>query len=401
MPLRISRLAAFVALLLVGFGSAERASAESGPTYTLTPYAKGYSHPIRFVTAPGAEGPSYVVEQEGKVTPLTPDTKAREPYLDLSTELIGGTGEGGLLDFAFHPKFAENGLVVVSYTGKSRTPEFRVSEFSASKSGVDTNTERKLLRTMIQEYTHLGGALAFGPEDRLFIGVGDASGPSDPQDRGQSRGDIFGAILRIGTERPSTGKQEYETPKDNPLIKNELGNHDIWAYGFRDPRTLTFDPVTKTLWAGDAGVGLEQEIDDVKPGGNYGWAVYDGKQCLRMRFECLDKAYASPVVAYGKELGSAIVIGPVYQGDKFPALKGMLLYADSRTGKVWGLKREGNAVKENPLLVSSGLSLSAIGVDAKGAIYVADYEKGEILELSSGAAPATAAAPKATVGSPH
>ncbi len=360
---------------------AAHADPAGAETFTLKPFAGGYAHPIRFVTPPGGGGPLYVVQQEGAVLPLSADPKDRDPLIDLSTELSGGSGEGGLLDIAFHPQYADNGLVYVTYTTKTRTIELRLSEFTATRGHVDTGGERKMIRSIIQEYTNLGGSLAFGPDGMLYIGIGDGSGPSDPQDRGQNRGDLFGSVLRIGTEKPA-GKQEYTTPADNPFVKNDIGNHDIYAYGFRDPRSMTWDLATKTLYAGDTGIGLEQEIDEIKPAGNYGWAVFDGKQCMRMRFECMDKAYVAPVLSYLKETGTAIALGPIYAGAKHPSLTGMLLYADGHTGKVWGLKRENGSTSANPLLLSSGRSLSAVGVDPTGTIYVSDYDKGEIFELT-------------------
>lgn len=397
MDLKISnRVSKRIAILTLAFavnavaGSTAAAQNPATPAYTLKTYAQGYSHPIRLVSSPLEGSPLMVVEQEGKVSALNADPKSRKPYFDFSAELDGGSGEGGLLDFVFSPNFSESPTVVASYTGKSRTREFRVSEFTASKSDADPGSERKLIRLMIKDFVNLGGALAFGDDGRLYIGLGDGSGPSDPEDRGQNRTDLFGSVLRIGPAKGSTPKQEYETLADNPFGKNGLGNPDVWAYGFRNPRSLTFDSARRTLWEGDTGVGLEQEINEVKSGANYGWAVYDGKQCLRMRFECLDKGYAPPAVSYGKESGAGIIIGPVYTAAKHPALQGMLLYSDTKSGKIWGLKRDNGTTTANPLLVSSGRSIDAIGVDGSGRIFAADYDKGEILELIAPEADQTA-----------
>jgi glucose/arabinose dehydrogenase len=104
---------------------------------------------------------------------------------------------------------------------------------------------------------HNGGQLVFGPDRRLYVGLGDGGG--DPDGNGQSPGTLLGKILRIDP-RPGGG-HPYRIPAGNPLADRAGARPEIWDYGLRNPWWFSFDPATGELWIGDVGQNLWEEVD--------------------------------------------------------------------------------------------------------------------------------------------
>jgi len=344
-------------------------------------FAAGYEKPLQIVTPVEASEPPYVVEQTGAVVSLNPDKAKRVTILDLKEEVVL-TDEAGLLGFAFHPEFAVNHFAYAHYIGKSREKENRISEFHIS-GGVPSgaNDERRMIRLLQKNLENLGGQIAFGPDKNLYISIGDGDGQTDSENRGQNQNDQFANILRIGVAEETSTNQPYLAPVDNPYVANGLGHRDVWAVGLRNPRTFTFDPETKNLFVGDAGTGIEQEVDLVRAGGNYGWSVFDGIGCLRMRFECMNQKYSSPIVSYLKTSGTAVSVGFVYDGDAIASLKGALLYGDKKSGRLWALKYSGGKLISNDLILETGKEISCFGQTPSGEPLLADYKTGAIYQL--------------------
>ena len=350
----------------------------------LEPVAAGYEKPVQIVSAPGETGTLYVVEHTGKVRTLNAESSARRTVLDLS-EAVVLTAESGLLGFAFHPSYQTNRLAYAHYIGKARTNENRISEYTIPAGGSgDPEGERRLIRLMQKTLTNLGGQIAFGPDNFLYIGLGDGSGENDPQDTGQNANDALASILRIDVQEEASTKQSYLAPVDNPFVVSSLGSRDVWAYGLRNPRTLSFDPLTKNLWSGDAGPGIEQEINLIQKGGNYGWSVFDGVGCLRMKFECMNQKYRSPAASYVKKDGTAVTVGFVQHGSALGAeFDGALFFADQASGNIWALKKAGEPGAAKELVIASGKQISAFGLSEAGEILVADYATGDILKITA------------------
>jgi len=346
--------------------------------------AGGYEKPVQIVSAPGETGTLYVVEQTGKVRTLSDEPAGRKTVLDLSADVVV-TAEAGLLGFAFHPQYQTNRLAYAHYIGKSRTNENRISEYTIPAGGSgDPASERRMYRLMQKTLSNLGGQIAFGPDNFLYIGFGDGNTENDPQDTGQNANDVFASIVRIDTQEEASTKQAYLAPVDNPFVISSIGNRDVWALGLRNPRTMSFDPVTKNLWVGDGGIGIEQEVDLIQKGGNYGWSVFDGVGCLRMKFECMNQKYRAPAASYIKKDGTAVTVGFVQHGSALGAeFDGALFFADQVTGNIWALKKAGEpgAVKE--LVIASGKPISTFGLSDAGEILVADYASGEIYRISA------------------
>lgn len=367
-----------LAALLLAAPPIHVASAESLPEVALERIAGGLTAPVDIADPDDGTGRLFVAEQSGTIRVLMPGGEvAAEPWLDLRDRmvaLIEGFDERGLLGLALHPDFAANGRVFVTYSAPLRSgapPGWnytrRVSEFTAAPGAdrVDPGTERVVLSLDWPSRKHNGGGLAFGPDGYLYIGLGDGGGAHGVGQEvtydafevpphlhhwdglAQDTDTLFGKIVRLDIDRGLPG---YAIPPGNPLRAGE-GRPEIYAWGFRNPYRIAFDPaghdgafvnaVAETLW---------EAVYLVDRPGNYGWAVREAAHCFDRaapldppadcpRRDALGHAMRDPIIEYtnraieqlgggGEGIGTASVGGRVYRGTAIPDLDGMLVFAD-------------------------------------------------------------------------
>jgi uncharacterized repeat protein (TIGR03806 family) len=307
----------------------------------------------------------YLVTQPGKILTFTADG-APEVFADLGAQVVAG-GESGLLGMAFHPDFADNGEVFLSYNAPGG--DVFVSQISRVRSRdggrtLDLATEESIL-TVDQPYSnHNGGGVGFGPDGRLYIGLGDGGSAGDPQGNAQNPDVLLGKLLRVDVD----AGDPYAIPDDNPFAAGG-GAPEIFALGLRNPWRFSFDRETGELWAGDVGQNLWEEVDRVELGGNYGWDIKEGPDCFN-RETCDDAALVDPVVAYRNISVASVVAGVVYRGAQHPGLRGRLLYTDFYRGDIFGVR----AGEDPVLLASTGVrGLSSFAEDRDGEVYAVGY----------------------------
>lgn len=210
----------------------------------------GASSPVDIVAAPGDATRLFVVEQGGRIRILRNGAFAAAPFLDIATLLVTG-GERGLLGLAFHPQFAGNGRFFVDYTragdGATVIAEYRVT--AAAPDRADAASAQVLLTIPQPFENHNGGALRFGPDGYLYIGMGDGGSGNDPGNRAQNPNELLGKLLRIDVDHGTP----YASPPDNAFVASGLGRPEIFALGLRNPWRIAFDRVTGDLYVGDVG----------------------------------------------------------------------------------------------------------------------------------------------------
>ena len=163
-----------------------------------------FDRPVALVQAPGDDTRWFIVEQAGRVRVFDnmPAVAASSVFIDITDRVVSG-GERGLLGIAFHPDFAVNGQVFLSYTGGVNL-ESRVSRFTSDDGGLtlNANSEVVLLRVPQPFGNHNGGHIAFGPapDNYLFIGLGDGGSGNDLNNNAQNTENLLGAILRIDVD---------------------------------------------------------------------------------------------------------------------------------------------------------------------------------------------------------
>ncbi len=292
-----------------------------------------------------------------RILPKDESGTEAQTFLDLSDRHLEATEESkfedGLVGFAFHPKFAQNGKFYLYYTQqdpkRARLSEMRVSASDPNKA--DPATERVLLEVPLPYWNHHSGNLAFGPDGLLYLSIGDGGGHpgGDPLRLAQNVFVFNGKVLRIDVDKKS-GAREYGIPADNPFAGKEAAREEIYAYGMRNPWGISFDE-QGSLWCADVGQDLWEEIDHIEKGGNYGWSFREGKHKFVLRTDepPLGTKFVEPIFEYDHTQGLSITGGLVYRGNAMlPTLKGCLHLRRLGTGPHLGAEIRQSLSKESP-----------------------------------------------------
>ena len=327
----------------------------------------------------------FVTEQAGRIRVFPNDQGATQAgtFLDITSRVNAhpaGNNEDGLLGLAFDPDYGENGYLYTYYSAASplcSTPRCSfVSRFSVSDHNpnmADPQSEFIIMEIAQPFGNHNGGQLAFGPDGYLYIGLGDGGSGGDPLGNGQNKGTLQGSVLRIDVGGVSEGKN-YLIPTGNPFVGAADGRGEIWTYGMRNPWRFSFDNRGGLLWAADVGQNEWEEIDILKPGLNYGWNIMEGKHCYPPGTNCDTTGLEPPLWEYKLAEGNCSITGGyVYRGRGMPSLLGAYVYGDFCSGKIWGLRYDGNAVTEHGLLVDSTLSITSFGQDLANNLYILSF----------------------------
>jgi len=350
-----------------------------------------FSQPISLLQAPGDDSRWFMVEQGGTVEVFdnVSDVATTSTFLDIEDRVEAGFSETGLLGMAFHPDFATNGEVFVSYVAPSPLTS-HVSRFRSTDGGLtlDPDSEEVLLAIRQPYSNHNGGSIAFGPDGLLYLGFGDGGSAGDPEGNGQDTSVLLGKILRIDVD----GGDPYAIPADNPFADGG-GAPEIFAWGLRNPWRFSFD-AAGNLWVGDVGQDALEEVDRVELGGNYGWNTKEGTNCYAEE-PCDDGSLIDPVVEYSHRLGQSITGGFVYRGGAMPGLQSAYFYADYVTGTMWALQWDPvTGEPDATVVVEAGFYISTFAEDVDGELYVVDYQRGRIHQLVQDAAPERAPFPQ-------
>jgi glucose/arabinose dehydrogenase len=345
-----------------------------------------FSAPLHVTAPPGDRRRAFVVEQAGRIWVVRGGKRLPEPFLDISGRISAG-GERGLLSLAFAPDYGRSGRFYVYFTGPDGAINVVEYRRGASPDAADPASARSVLVQPHPASNHNGGLLLFGPDDLLYIGVGDGGGGGDQHGRrgnGQDLGALLGKILRIDP-RPAGGRP-YQVPRSNPFVRRAGARGEIYAYGLRNPWRFSFDRRTGDLAIGDVGESEVEEVDFARRGrargANYGWRVFEGDQ----RFTPGESAPGAvrPVITRRHSDGWCSLTGGVVVRDpEVPALAGRYLFGDICKSGVWSARlRPGRAqgVRETGLDVQS---VSSFGEDARGRVYVTSIE-GPVYRLAAG-----------------
>ena len=352
----------------------------------LEPIADGLANPISITDAPG--GWLLVNEQGGRVVALRPGTGERATVVDLGDRIRSG-GEQGLLGLVLHPDWPGVGRAFVHYTADDESGV--LAELAGTQDGdaapvLDAASERILLGIPDPYPNHNGGQLAFGPDGHLWVGLGDGGAGGDPLGHGQDVDTLLGSILRLDVSTPGA----YAIPTDNPYADGG-GAAEIYISGLRNPWRFSFDPETDALWIADVGQNDFEEIDRLDPvedaGANLGWSIMEGAHCFADP-GCSADGLVLPLAEYGRDLGFSVTGGYVYRGAGIAGLAGWYVFADYG-GNLFGLPSDAAAPTDGTaltprVLLGTDLDVSALGVDADGELYVADYRGGVLYRIVAG-----------------
>ena len=254
------------------------------------------------------DGRVLICEQGGALRVVKGGILLTTPFL---TVPVDATGERGLIGVTVDPAFATNGFVYVYYTATAPNPHNRISRFTASGDLALPGSERTLLDLddLSEANNHNGGALHFGPDGKLYAGVGENANGSNAQ----SLTNLLGKLLRLNPDG--------SVPTDNPLVTQTTGkNQLIWALGLRNPYTFAFQSGTGLLLINDVGQNAWEEINKGQAGANYGWPATEGTTS--------NPAYVSPVYTYphsGGTVNGCSIVGADFYNPTTPTFPATFL----------------------------------------------------------------------------
>jgi glucose/arabinose dehydrogenase len=356
---RALTLLAAVAVAATGCGSGggdedvapAEPAVESGSAhhFDVERIAGGLNRPTYVGAAPGDADGLWVLEQPGRVIRLVGGRPSI--LLDLSSQVRTGT-EQGLLGLAFDPDFRRTGRLFLHWSNLDG--DTRVAEFRRGPDGqIDPRPARVLLRLDQPEENHNGGQLAFGPDGRLYLGLGDGGGAFDPRETAQDPGTLLGKIVSLDVDA------------ERPRWRVEL-------YGLRNPWRFSFDAALGEIWIADVGQDEVEEVNRVllepdEPPKNLGWSAYEGTRRYEDHDLAGDGELIWPVAAYDHAQGCSVTGGLVYGGVEIPALNRRYVYGDFCSGILWSLRGNPGGGAEDVRRERARIpSLTHIGTDARG-----------------------------------
>jgi glucose/arabinose dehydrogenase len=306
-----------------------------------------FDQPLAMTWCAGHPQP-FVAEKTGKVRTLAGAT-----VLDLSSEVSDGS-EQGLLGIACSP---DGTRLYADHT--NRDGDERLVEYPLRAEVADPAAARTLVSIDDPAPNHNGGNLAFGPDGKLWYGVGDGGGADDQFGNGQRTSDLMGDLLRLD---PAAG-----------------GRPEVVVTGLRNPWRWSFDRETGDLWIGDVGQNAIEEVDHLPAGridgANLGWPAFEGSH--RFRKDVAAPAGAiGPVFEYGHDEGQAVVGGYVYRGAAIPAMVGAYVFADTYQGVLRVLDPDASTSADRSLQAVPGKLISSFAEDPAGELFVLSLDGG-------------------------
>lgn len=276
--------------------------------HAVVTVASGLAHPWGVAFLPN--GDILVTEREGRIRLIRDGALQQQPVSGGPD--VWARGQGGLLDIALHPRFAENQLVYLTYSkagqGGGTTALARARWTGSALEGLQ---DLIVTEAWSSRQQHFGSRIVFDSAGFVYFGVGDRNELDPAQDLSNHKG----TVLRL--------HDDGRVPADNPFVSQAGARPEIFSYGHRNPQGMALNPSTGELWLNEHGARGGDEINRVLPGRNYGWprithgVDYSGAQITP------DTALAGmeqPLLHWTPSIAPSGMI--FYQGDRFPGWRG-------------------------------------------------------------------------------
>jgi glucose/arabinose dehydrogenase len=346
------------------------------PLFRLRRVARRLQEPVYIASTPAERARIYILEKRGRIRILDRGRLLAHPFLDLRSS-VRAEGEEGLLSLSFHPRYRDNRRVYVAFN--DLRGDVNVIEYQTTRTRVVPSTARRILFVdKLEGVTwHNGGQLQFGTDGKLYVSTGDSAHTplstatvTDPLNHAQDLGTSFGKLLRIDVEAAS------------PVVETV-------AYGLRNPWRFSLDAATGSLYVGDVGFHLWEEVNVVPDPTaglyNFGWSACEGDQpFIDLDAERADRRPRSllgagtvlpPLIQYAHPQGGyctargTVIGGYVYRGRRIPRLRGRYVFGDFCTGEIWSASVSRARAGGVRLELRGAGRLSSFGVDARGELY--------------------------------
>lgn len=356
------------------------------------PIINGLEHPWGMAWLP--DGQILITERPGRLR-LVKDGKLDPnpipgvtPVSTISAQQLFATQQGGLLDVAIHPRFAENRWVYFTYSHGTRDAN-RTRVARAKFDGTQLD-QWKVIFEVSQTKPggqHFGSRLTWLPDETLLISIGDGGNPPVELEgdlirkQAQNRASHLGKVIRIN--------DDGSIPSDNPFVSTPGAAPAVWSYGHRNIQGMTYDPVRKRIWATEHGSRGGDELNLVESGKNYGWPIASFSREYTSN-RPVAPATSAPNVVDPKQVWTPAIAPSglaIYTGDRIPQWRGNL-FAGGLVDR--GIRRieldaAGNVTAESRIAIGQRVRDVRQGPD--GYLYIlTDAAAGQLLRLEPAAA---------------
>lgn len=345
-----------------------------GITIKLDTIATGFDSPWGFAQLLNKDylisdrkGKLYLVDQKRNKTEIT------------GTPEVMAKGQGGLLDIALHPKFAENGWVYMSYSKFKMDGSTTLTSTGIVRGKIKNNMwveSQELFESLpyTKTFQHFGSRITFDKKGYMFFSVGERGMEKVfPQETDNDNGKIH-RLHDDGT-----------VPKDNPFVGKDAAkfHSSIYSYGQRNPQGLTTNPWTGDIWETEHGPRGGDEINIIQAGRNYGWPVisyginYDGKPITNISKK---EGMEQPVSYFVPSIAPS---GLTFMStDKYPAWKGNLMIGSLRFNYLNRcVIKDNKVVKQEKILLNVG-RLRNVKLGSDGYLYIGVENPGMVFRVN-------------------
>jgi len=358
-------------LALPGFAQESREHRVRDVTVEVTAIAGGLEHPWSVEVLP--DGAYIVTERPGRMR-IIRDGEVGRPLGGLPR--IAAVGQGGLLDVALSPDFAETRRLfftaAVPGPGGQGTGVFS-ARLSPNERRLEDVRRIFLMNKLTGTGQHFGSRIAIAADGSLFFGIGDRG----DEDRAQDQADHAGKIMRINAD----GTPSAANPSGQPLP-------EVWSSGHRNPQGIVIDPADNRLYTVEHGARGGDEINAPESGNNYGWPVISyGKHYSGAEIGIGQSAdgYEQPLHYWDPSIAPGALA--VYRGAMFPEWEGDFLVAALKYQLVARIERrsDGTIGAEERMLEGEYGRIRDVKVAPDGSILlVTDEEDGQLLRITRG-----------------
>ena len=338
----------------------------------LTEVASGLQNPWSLAFLP--DGRMLVTERPGRLRIVGRDGSVSAPIAGVPE--VHARGQGGLLDVAVSPNFADDKLIVFSYAeptaGGARTA---VARARLDAEGLQLEDVRRIFAQNEDPSGnhHWGSRLVFARDGTLFVTLGDRF---HSRERAQALDSHLGKVVRIAIDG--------SVPADNPLAGRSDARPEIWSWGHRNVQGAALHPQTGELWTHEHGPQGGDEINRTRAGLNYGWPeVTYGREYVTGRKIGAGEAREGvepPVLQFTPSIAPSGMA--FYTGDVFPQWKGNLFVGALKFQLVARVVLEGDrVVHEERLFAELGRRIRDVRQGPDGHLWLVDETEGRILRL--------------------
>ena len=337
--------------------------------FHLVKVVDGLEHPWGLTFLP--DGRMLVTERPGRLRIVADGWLVPEPVTGVPE--VWADGQGGLLDVALHPGFAENGLIYLSYASPDDDDDAATAVARGRLVGERLEDVEEIYVAPPRDDggRHFGSRLLFA-DGYLFVTAGERGEP----DRAQDVSDPAGSVIRL--------LDDGGVPEDNPFVGTPGARPELYSIGHRNPQGMAREAATGRIYAVEHGPKGGDELNLIEPGVNYGWPVITyGKSYMGFKIgEGTHKeGMAQPVHYWVPSISPSGLM--IYDADRFPAWQGSF-FAGALSGEL--LVRlevaDGKAVVEERMLEDLEERLRDVRQGPDGLIYLlTDHPDGMLLRL--------------------